>query len=552
MKLVIIEAIGKIKTVQDAARQIWGRDTQVLATGGYIWTFPNESIGIDANTLRPNADVQTTKGKFFEHAVSMTIGAYKDQLDEVILMTDPDREGEGIAAQALGIVHKYHSKVSSSRIYAHELSVDGIREALHAPGLHQGILEAQTARRVLDRLLPLAAAHQLQRGGDFIGLGRVQVAATRIVQDKSSHWKRFLLEGMWKTPKGRFYVREYDEKEESSKAKQQALKNAVLDDYSVQIKTLRIPPPPPFSGQALLAHVLDSRPEQTMAALQSAYMSGRISYPRTDQAVLGPNATRTVGTLVQNLHLGSRLRERWWHTDETGDANTSPVLGAHPALHPTLKWHPSPSKPQDNQERIETEVAARAMASLMTDAVVEREFVAVFTESGDWFHAVRDTVIEPGWSTIYERLGLQNPLKPKTALQAGLPRIVEQLPTPTHVVEWMNDEEIGRPATLAPVPNRLQELNLLSGACVTTRYADSLLKDLEKTMLPYTRPAFSRFMEGAVSSLVENPQKYNTIVRSVLVEAGTDMASLPTAMSTARPAALEEATWTAAPFDIGL
>ena len=216
MKLVIIEAIGKIKTVQDAARQIWGRDTQVLATGGYIWTFPNESIGIDANTLRPNADVQTTKGKFFEHAVSMTIGAYKDQLDEVILMTDPDREGEGIAAQALGIVHKYHSKVSSSRIYAHELSVDGIREALHAPGLHQGILEAQTARRVLDRLLPLAAAHQLQRGGDFIGLGRVQVAATRIVQDKSSHWKRFLLEGMWKTPKGRFYVREYDANEESS------------------------------------------------------------------------------------------------------------------------------------------------------------------------------------------------------------------------------------------------------------------------------------------------------------------------------------------------
>ena len=551
MKLVIIEAIGKIKTVQSATKHIWGRDTQVLATGGYIWTFPNDSIGIDAATLRPNADEQTSKGKYFEREVSRTIGTYREQLDEVILMTDPDREGEGIAAQALRVIHKYHSKLPSSRMYVHDLTVDGIQEAIHTSHLHKGILEAQTARRVLDRLLPLAAAHQLQRGGDFVGLGRVQVAATRIVQDKSSHWKRFLLEGMWKTPQGRFYVREYDEKHEAAQAKLEALKTTALDEYSVQKKTLRIPPPPAFSGQALLAHVINARPDATMAALQAAYMAGRVSYPRTDQTTLGANATRTVGTVIQNLHLGSRLREGWWDSNNT-ELAPEPLIGAHPALHPTLQWSPTSSKPDDFEARIETEVAARAMASLMTDAIIHREFIAVFTDAGDWFHAVRDTVVEPGWSTVYERLGLQNPLKPKASLQASLPRIVEQLPTPTHVVEWMNDEEIGRPATLAPVPHRLQELNLLSGACVTTRYADALLKDLEKTMMPYTKPAFSRFMENAITSLVEHPEKYNDIVRSVLIEAGTDMASLPTAMSSARPAALEESTWSAAPFDIGL
>ena len=64
MRIIIIEAIGKLKTVEYAAKQRWGKDISVLATGGYIWTFPNDAIGIDPATLRPNADEKQKTADF--------------------------------------------------------------------------------------------------------------------------------------------------------------------------------------------------------------------------------------------------------------------------------------------------------------------------------------------------------------------------------------------------------------------------------------------------------------------------------------------------------
>ena len=104
MRIIIIEAIGKLKTVEYAAKQRWGKDISVLATGGYIWTFPNDAIGIDPATLRPNADEKTKNGRFFEQALTKVVSAYQNQIDEIFLMTDPDREGEGLASQAQAMV----------------------------------------------------------------------------------------------------------------------------------------------------------------------------------------------------------------------------------------------------------------------------------------------------------------------------------------------------------------------------------------------------------------------------------------------------------------
>ena len=539
MRIIIIEAIGKLKTVEYAAKQRWGKDIRVLATGGYIWTFPNDAIGIDPDTLRPNADKKTSNGQYFERALSKVVGAYPNQIDDVMLMTDPDREGEGIAAQAQTVVKRYLPDVKTTRVYTHELNYEGLRTATIAPNVHNGIVQAQTARRVLDRLLPLSVAHQLHRDGEFMGLGRVQVATTRIIKDKSSHWKKHLLQGFWKTPEGNFFVREYDDDIEKLQDKLHALKTMQFSDASLQTKKISIPPPPAHSGQSLLAGMLSVRPEDTMDAMQKAYMGGRMSYPRTDQVQLGQHATRTVASLIQNMHLGHMLRAQWH--DHAGNPSAGPgIQGAHSALHPTLTWVPLPGKPVEIQDRVEAEVAARAMASLMNPAEVTRTIATIVTNDGQFFDAVRDELDSPGWTTAYERLGLQNPLVPKSELGKKFPKISEQLPTPAHIIEWLNDENMGRPGTLAPIPTKMQSLNLISAACVTTRFADMQLREIEKTMPHYTYAAFTRFMEHGLSILVEEPNKYLDIVKSILVEAGSDVVSLPSAIAKAKPVALDD------------
>lgn len=539
MRIIIIEAIGKLKTVEYAAKQRWGKDTSVLATGGYIWTFPNDAIGIDPDTLRPNADEKTKNGRYFERALTKVVAAYQNQIDDIMLMTDPDREGEGIALQAQTMVRTYLPQVKISRIYAHELNYEGLRTATIAPNVHEGIVQAQTARRVLDRLLPLSVAHQLHRDGEFMGLGRVQVATTRIIKDKSSQWKKYLLQGFWKTPKGNFFVREYDDDPQKLQDKLNTLKTMSFTDASIQTKKLSIPPPPAHSGQSLLAGMLSSRPENTMEAMQKAYMEGRMSYPRTDQIQLGQQATRTVAALMQNLHLGHMLRAQWH--EQAGSPTMGPgIQGAHSALHPTLSWGPLPGKPTELQDQVEMEVAARAMASLMNPAEITRTIASIVTDEGQWFDAVKDEFESPGWTMAYERLGLQNPLSPKPELGKKFPKIIEQLPTPAHIIEWLNDERMGRPGTLAPIPGKMQSLNLISAACVTTRFADMQLKEIEKTMPHYTYAAFTRFMEDGLSLLVDEPSKYLDVVKSILVEAGSDVVSLPNAIAKAKPVALDD------------
>ena len=539
MRIIIIEAIGKLKTVEYAAKQRWGKDISVLATGGYIWTFPNDAIGIDPTTLRPNADEKTKNGRFFEQALTKVVSAYQNQIDEIFLMTDPDREGEGLASQAQAMVKTYLPHVKMTRVYAHELNYEGLKTATTAPSVHEGIVQAQTARRVLDRLLPLSAAHQLHRDGEFMGLGRVQVATTRIIKEKSSQWKKYLLQGFWKTPQGNFFVREYDDDINRLQDKLKALKSLSLADVSLQTKKISIPPPPAHSGQSLLAGMLAARPENTMDAMQQAYMQGRMSYPRTDQIQLGAQATRTVAAIVQNLHLGHMLRAQWH--EQAGSPSMGPsIQGAHSALHPTFSWVPVSGKPVDLQDQVEMEVAARAMASLMNPAEIQRTVAAIVTDDGQWFEAVQDSFENPGWTLAYERLGLQNPLAPKPELGKKSPRIIEQLPTPAHIIEWLNDEQMGRPGTLAPIPTKMQSINLISSACVTTRFADMQLRELEKTMPHYTYAAFTRFMENGLASLVQEPSNYLAVVKSILVEAGTDVVSLPNAIAKAKPVALDD------------
>lgn len=532
MLLIVIEAPNKIDTVRKAARGVWGRDVEVFATGGYVKTFPSESIGINPSTFEPNADVYTKNGAYFRDGLSRVYKTYglSGPWEKVFLMTDPDREGEGIAVQALQELRRWFPDVPTERVYAHELTSEGFIRSEHRPAPHPGMACAQKARRVLDRLLPLSASQYLGRGGDYRGLGRVQLASVNVLKKATASWKRFSLEGRWNTPDGPYYVKHTAANEAILQDQLRILKQVnAWENASKSVTTETVTPPLPLSAITLMSKLSDLRPEDTMAAAQNSYVLGRLSYPRTDQTILGAHGQRTVAALIDSLHLGARLQPGW-HTQLFDIPAAGWVQGAHPALHPQHGWTPGEGLLDANMERVENEIAAAAMASMMIPATF-RIHRAIINAHEDWFVATKTEVIEPGWTLAFTRLGLANPVMPTLTLGQRYPRIRESVPTPAHVVEWMSNAHLGRPSTLASVPTRLQSLGFLSGLCVPTHLATQTVSVVAKHMPRLAEPGFTVLMENGLAHLVDNPGDYQSVVKSLLVEAGADLIGLPTLVS---------------------
>lgn len=528
MLLIIIEAPKKIDTVRHAARSIWGRDIEVFATGGYVKTFPSDAIGINPHTFEPEKDVYTKHGEYFRDSLSRAYASYGSEgpWEKVYLMTDPDREGEGIAVQALQEFRRWFPKVPVVRVYAHELTAEGLVRAEKREGPHPGMASAQKARRVLDRLLPLSASSYLGRAGDYRGLGRIQLASVKVVKKASSTWKRFSLEGRWNTPDGPYHVKHSSNKEEVLQEHLKLLKDPqTWERSSRSVTTEEVAPPTPHSAISLMSALADVRPEDTMEAAQLSYALGRMSYPRTDQNVLGLHGRRTVAAIIDTLHMGARLHPDW-HKEQSELPSQGWVQGAHPALHPQHDWVPGGDFVDPLMARVENEIAARSMGSLMVAAKI-RVSRAIINSETDWLVATKTEMIEPGWTLAFTRLGLANPIMPTLTLGQRMPRIKEIVPTPAQVVDWMSQANLGRPSTLASVPTRLQQLGLMSGLCIPTYIAERTAQAVAKHMPRLVEPGFTELMEKGLAHLVDNPDDYQSVVKSLLVEAGADLIGLP-------------------------
>lgn len=523
-KLIIIEAPGKIKSVKKAATSIWGYDCEVLATGGYLAVLPNDSIGVDLHSFEPSGMTPTESSLFFNQKLQKWRNTYgkKGPWESIVILTDPDREGEGIAQQAFNIVKKWFPDAKIERVYAQELTTEGLREASVSDRPHEGSVAAQKARMVLDRLLPFAASCALHKAGDFRGLGRLQLESIKTIKNNISSWKRFLIEGTWRNKAGAFWVSHRTDSKERAADIIKALKDTKSSDEITAVREILIPPPKPHSAFSLMSSLHDMRPELVMEKAQHAYMHARISYPRTDQNILGRPGLFTVASMVDSFHLGSKLRDNW-HTNETNKKEEW-VQGAHSALYPLSGWTP-PSDKEEN--RVESEIAARAMASVMNPVKLMKTTITIDAGEAGWINAVKHDVLDIGWSSAYERLGLENPVVPKNIFGKRLPLVNENFPTLSNVIEWLSDAHLGRPSTLSAVPDKLQKLGMLSAVCAPTIYAEEQLNKVFKVMPMLTKPEFTHLMEKGLNHLVDSPSDYTSVVKSLLIEAGVDIVGLP-------------------------
>src|SRR5260221_13211944 len=188
MKLVIVESPTKAKTIG----KFLGSDYEIRASMGHVMDLPKSTLGVDVeHNFTPQYEISPDKKKTLAELKKLAKTA-----KEIILATDPDREGEAIAGHIAELLGK---KVPYVRIAFHEITKQAIDDALLHPGnVNESLVDAQTARRVLDRLVGYKLSpilwQKVRRG---LSAGRVQSVALRLIVEREREIEKFAKEPYW-------------------------------------------------------------------------------------------------------------------------------------------------------------------------------------------------------------------------------------------------------------------------------------------------------------------------------------------------------------------
>ena len=347
MQLIIVESPTKAKTLS----KFLGNDYTIEATLGHIKDLPKSQLGIDvAKNFKPEyAFIEKAAG-----AVDKIKKAAK-KASKVFLATDPDREGEAISFHVKEVLAA-DGKIK--RIVFHEITKEAVEEAIsHPREIDKNLVEAQIARRVLDRLVGYKLSpllwRKVRRG---LSAGRVQSVAVRLIVEREREIKAFKPDEYWEIscevkPKGKkdrnfivSFVGTKDKKTEVKNGEDAArivghLKKAGYSVSNVEKREVRKNPYPPFTTSTMTqagARIFGWSAKKTMSIAQRLYEKGSITYHRTDSTTIAASAITKVRDFIKNTYGQEYLPDKP-HFYKT----TSKVAQeAHEAIRPTnLKVH---------------------------------------------------------------------------------------------------------------------------------------------------------------------------------------------------------------------
>ena len=308
--LVIVESHSKAKTVQ----KYLGPGYEVEASMGHVRDLPEKRLSVDVKKdFAPKYAIIKGKEKIVEELKEKA-----QKSDNILLATDPDREGEAISwhlAYILGL-----DLDQKNRITFNEITKTGIESGINSPReVDIDLVNAQQARRILDRLVGYKLSPFLsQKIHKGLSAGRVQSVALRIIVDREEEIRKFVPKEYWSLdakflPKGSskqfaasFYGNENGKIEINNQKESEALL-AALEDASYEVKKVkkskrRKSPAPPFITSTLQQDALRKlgfAPKKTMKIAQELYEGvevqemgavGLITYMRTDSLRISEDA----------------------------------------------------------------------------------------------------------------------------------------------------------------------------------------------------------------------------------------------------------------------
>ncbi|MEK7513317.1 MAG: type I DNA topoisomerase [Patescibacteria group bacterium] len=465
MKLIVVESPTKARTLT----KFLGSDYKIEASMGHVRDLPKSKIGVDVeHNFEPEYEV--VKGK---QAIITKLKQLAKQSNEVILATDPDREGEAIAWHIQSLL----PKAKFTRITFHEITKEAINEALKHPGeVDLKLVNAQQARRVLDRLVGYNLSpvlwRKVRRG---LSAGRVQSVAVRLIVEREAEIAAFKPTEFWeitvevKKDKDNFKVKTNKLDPADSAEICEALKTAKYEVGEIKTRLIHPTPLPPLmtsTMQRTAGNRFGWSAKKTMREAQQLYEQGLITYHRTDSLNLNIEAINQARSLISKKFGPEYVPEKpnFYKTK----AKTSQE--AHEAIRPT----------NVNQEIVEVGQGAdklyrliweRMVMSQMKAAEVEKTTVWVLAKNNDKEYKLStqgERVVFPGWMAAGKKLPIDIQL-PK--LQTGdMLELVEVMPeqkftqpparfTESALIKVLEEKGIGRPSTFAPIISTIQDRN---------------------------------------------------------------------------------------------
>ena len=520
MKLVIVESPHKCQTIG----KYLGSNYKVMASVGHLDDLAmtgKGGFGIEPeNNFKANYVINKTKLK----TVSELKNAIK-KADEVILATDPDREGEAIAwhlATIFGL-----NPNTTKRLEFHEITEESITNAIKNPRtIDMNLVDAQETRRIMDRVIGFKLSSILQKRIKSRSAGRVQSATLKFIFEHDKEIKEFVSEEFWTLSltlnnNGNSFNVSYlpnDKKKISSKEESDVLlsklgKEAIVKDIKKSIKTIESKPP--FTTSTLqqeAVNVLHMSTSTTARTAQFLYEGvdlgnehvGLITYIRTDNTSLSDSFVKYAKDFIK----------KQYGEDYVGKKKIAKVKGAqnaHEPIRPTsLSRTPSSVRHAltYDQYRLYKMIYERTLASLMAPKKEEVGTINFSCGELEFKYEFSKNIFD-GYSKIYkeETTNADNfaeNLKVGDSLQIEKINNKQEFTKPplhyneAKIVKLMEEKGIGRPSTYASTIKTLKDRKYVaseSGLIVTTEQG-------EKTAIVLNK-YFPRFVDAKYTAMME-------------------------------------------------
>ncbi len=371
--LLIVESPAKAKTIN----RYLGDDFKVMATVGHVIDLPKSELGVDVEKgYKPLYQVIHGKRKILQELKR----ALPEQ-GNVYLAMDPDREGEAIAWH----VQEYLKLKNAKRVSFHEITKDAILQAIKSPSsVNEDLVEAQKARRVLDRLYGYKLSELLWKKIWYgLSAGRVQSVALRLVVEREEEREAFKPEEFWDFlvevskdgEKLKIKLIKKDGKKYIPKKEQEVKEiEEMLDNYAYKVvdivkKEIKRNPYPPYTTSTLQQsanNVLGFSAKKTMTVAQKLYQAGYITYMRTDSVYLAQKAIKEIRGVIADKYGKQYLPEKErYYKNKAKNAQE-----AHEAIRPTDFSFDSSKLPSD-EARLYNLIWKRAVSSQMNPEIIE-------------------------------------------------------------------------------------------------------------------------------------------------------------------------------------
>ncbi|MDR3363415.1 MAG: type I DNA topoisomerase [Clostridiales Family XIII bacterium] len=542
--LVVVESPSKAKTIG----KFLGPNYKVVASVGHIRDLPKSKLGIDIeDNFRPEYINIRGKGDVIRELKKEA----KDAKD-VLLATDPDREGEAISwhiAYLLGL-----SDDAVDRIVFNEITKEAIKNAVKAPRkIDMNLVDAQQARRVLDRIVGYQISPLLWRKiRTGLSAGRVQSAALKLIIDREREIRAFVPVEFWKiavelakqTGDTRAFTAKLTEKGgkkyipangAESEETLSALKQGRYAVKTVDAKERRRKPYPPYTTSTLqqdASNKLGFQTRRVMSVAQQLYEGvavkghgtvGLVTYIRTDSVRISAEAAEAAKTYIAE-NFGENYAANNVFSNKKKD-----IQDAHEAVRPSY-IHLRPEEIKDSltpdQYKLYKLIWSRFVASRMSEAVFDS--VAADIENGAYtFRATGSKLKFDGFLKVYQTAleedegNMLPELAPGEALDEKDIKAEQSFTQPparfteAALVKELEEKNIGRPSTFVPIIGTLTERRYITRekkSLVPTDLGFVVTELMEKYFKEIVDAGFTAGMEDRLDDIETEGKDWRGIV----------------------------------------